>query len=95
MEARGPIRSKRCLTGIVRAKYYTTVYVANFLWGRAKNATGDCRLAKNIMQTDAAVSDHYNETFPLWVIRGHFAMREQCPLYPPKADMCGATTHVR
>jgi hypothetical protein len=24
---------------------------------------------------------------PLWVVGGHFAMRERCPLYPPKADV--------
>jgi hypothetical protein len=28
---------------------------------------------------------------PLWVISGYLHCNGSCPLYPPKADMCGAT----
>jgi hypothetical protein len=32
---------------------------------------------------------------PLWVIGGHFVMREAMSALPPKADMCGATRDLR
>jgi uncharacterized protein (DUF779 family) len=31
---------------------------------------------------------------PLWVISGYLHCNGSCPLYPPKADMCGATRDV-
>ena len=32
---------------------------------------------------------------PLWVKSRHVQHKRLCPLYPPKADMCGATRYVR
>jgi hypothetical protein len=29
------------------------------------------------------------------LLRSHGLRKKSCPLYPPKADMCGARTHVR
>jgi hypothetical protein len=34
------------------------------------------------------------EECPLWVKSRHLRHKKQCPLYHPKADMCGATRNV-
>ena len=55
-------------------------------------------LVLNIIATTSAASDrfrHCSDQCLRWVISGHFAMRDRCPLYPPKADICSAKRHVR
>src|SRR5690242_2857210 len=45
-------------------------------------------------QRDGSAANVFSETCPLWVRSGHLQRKTACPLYPPKADTCGAAGHV-
>ena len=63
---------------------------AKALWRGDNRAAGfrvEPRLVTRSKRYFRGLSGHVMSALPLWVISGHFAMRERCPALPPEADI--------